>query len=82
MTWRSHSACLPAISNRTYHLLAYDTHLSAGCSGTPKVCQPVADVRSPASPTRSPVIAAVWNGRIYIQVANKVLVLSLPGDVS
>jgi hypothetical protein len=72
----------PGIGNRTYHLLAYDAHLTAGCSGSPKVCQPVADVPITGQNDAQPIIRAVWNGRIYIQVANKILALSLPGDVS
>ena len=70
------------ISNRTYHLLAYDAHLSAGCSGTPTVCRPVADVKITGQSDAQPAIAAVWNGRVYIQITGRVLVLSLPGDVS
>ena len=72
----------PGIGNRTYHLLAYDTHLSGGCSGSPKVCQPVADVKITGQSDAQPAIAAVWNGRVYVQVADKLLTLTLPGDVS
>jgi len=71
----------PGIGNRTYHLLAYDAHLTTGCSGSPKVCRPVADVPITGQNDAQPIITAVWNGRAYIQVANKILVLSLPGDV-
>ena len=72
----------PGITNRTYHLLAYDTHLSAGCSGSPEGVSAGRRREDHGPVRRAARDRRVWNGRIYIQVANKILVLSLPGDVS
>jgi len=63
------------------HLVAYDTHLTSGCGGTPKVCQPVADLPITGQSDAQPFITAVWSGRVYVQVTNGLVVFSLPGDV-
>ena len=67
---------------RTYHLLAYDTALTSGCTGTPKVCAPVADISMPSlEGTPDPLVVA--GGRIYLSGTQdgRIHVLSLPGDV-
>lgn len=71
----------PGFTDRTYHLVAYDTHLTSGCGGTPKVCQPVADLPITGQSDAQPFITAVWSGRVYVQVTNGLVVFSLPGDV-
>ena len=68
---------------RQYHVLAYDTTLTSGCSGSPKVCTPVADIPIPGMEgTPEPLVVA--GGRIYMSNTQdgRVHVLSLPGDVS
>jgi hypothetical protein len=67
-----------------YHVVAYDASLTSGCSGTPKVCSPVADLSlgSLNGPSDEPI---VWNGRVYVNVYEsfvyRAYVLSLPGDI-
>jgi hypothetical protein len=65
-----------------YHVLAYDAALNAGCSGSPKVCAPVADISIP-SLIGTPDTLVVVNGRVYLSGTQDggVHVLSLPGDV-
>jgi hypothetical protein len=68
---------------RTYHLLAYDAALTSGCTGSPKVCSPVADISLPSMEgTPDPLV--VSGGRVYLTGTQdgRVHVLSLPGDVS
>jgi len=69
---------------QTYHLVAYDASLASGCSGTPKVCAPVADVPI-ASLNDAPEPVVAWDGRVYVNVnegfSGRVYVLALPGDV-
>jgi len=62
--------------------VAYDASLQSGCSGTPKVCSPVADVAL-GSFTNPPDAPVVWDGRVYVSFDrnDRVVVLSLPGDV-
>jgi hypothetical protein len=78
----------PAFTNRTFHLLAYDAALTSGCSGDPKICQPIADVAIPAGNSASANDPIVSGGRVYVTIPAPnpndpptTHVLSLPGDV-
>jgi hypothetical protein len=69
-------------SNLTYHVLAYDSRTTAGCSGSPKVCTPVADLEIPGQSDPYPGSIIVWAGRVYVRSGTTLYVFSLPGDVS
>lgn len=63
---------------QTTHLYAFDAGTSTGCSGSPKVCQPLFDVVVPNGANG----LEVWDGRVYISAPDGLHVFSLPGDVS
>ena len=58
--------------------MAYDASLQSGCSGTPKVCSPVADVPFQVGYETIATPPIVAGGRVYVGVGGGTHVFSLP----